>query len=672
MLKIIKGLNISGKIITGIIIVVTIISLSIAFYMGKKNGNIIKEANFEVITNKSLTINNSLESFNHNNTIVGEQYFSAFESMFYKQWSLSKKFYKEGKYTLPILKNSFKEVGNGNNEVVKRFNHILNKAVSTVFLKNIDTNNRDYIRISSTLKVGSPLDRNNPAYSALIKSEDYNGLAEINNKLYYTKYSPVLIDKKPEVALAIALDVSDTFEKLSENIKKMSVGKTGYFIITDMNGEIIIHPDIKKGNLKTISNDSKMLFENAKKATSNKINIFEYQFKDNNSNDIEKIGSSIVNKELGWIIISSMDLSEVDDAVLDYEIEMMTIFTIMTILIAITVYFVTKQALKNIPNIIDSLKEIASGNLQIEPLDESQADEIGQIGKEVNLMISSIKGLIKDVTDSSEFVNKFAIELSQIVEIVRDSLSKQNEEIHSVSSAITEMTASTQEIAQQSDTTNAIAQNSNIVVTKGEENLSTLIKETRSVKDNMSKSVSEISGLAEKSSQIVSIVDTITAIAEQTNLLALNAAIEAARAGEQGRGFAVVADEVRNLASKTKDSTVNVETLIKELQEFVENVKISINHGSEQIDKTLNSTESLSSGFNAIKDGALETEEKVASTAAATEEQSHVTEEISKNIENISSESTEVAQKIDNLSESTVELKDSLTNLLTRLKTFKI
>jgi len=299
-------------------------------------------------------------------------------------------------------------------------------------------------------------------------------------------------------------------------------------------------------------------------------------------------------------------------------------------------------------------------------------DEIGDMSKALDAMLDKFQASLEQVSSATGQLTTASDVLKMVTNETTAGISGQTDEIHQVTSAINEMTATVQEVARNAAQAAASASDAEQLSEKGKITVQKSIDAVHTLAEAIEHATDVIGNLHKDSDSIGAVMGVIKDIAEQTNLLALNAAIEAARAGEQGRGFAVVADEVRTLANRTQQSTTEIEAMIVRLQEGAQGAVEAINYGREQTTSNVEHATSVGEALAAISNSINMINEMNTMIASAAEEQSATTELIDKNIIGINQSSTDIAEHARQTSTRSDELSllaSSLQHLVSQFKT---
>lgn len=316
----------------------------------------------------------------------------------------------------------------------------------------------------------------------------------------------------------------------------------------------------------------------------------------------------------------------------------------------------------------DRMRDIGQGEGDLTArLSVESKDELGQVAGAFNQVIEKLQ-------QSITVVKQVNFHLEQSTESLREAAAnnirmadQQHETVDQVVTAVEEMHGAAREIASNSNNGADAATEANNSVERGVKVSRESNSRVAKLSERLNRSSEAVGRLADEAVNIGTVLDVIRGIAEQTNLLALNAAIEAARAGEQGRGFAVVADEVRALASKTQQSTEDIQGRIETLQGGVDEAVVAMKSGIEMLDDTVEDVASAAESFETIQGAIARISDMSMQIATATEEQTHVVEEINKNLQMISefsSEGTEQSRSLSKLAEKLKGHTDELTSVV--------
>ncbi len=296
-----------------------------------------------------------------------------------------------------------------------------------------------------------------------------------------------------------------------------------------------------------------------------------------------------------------------------------------------------------ISRLVAVVQRIAAGDLTVEKTGSTATDELGELSRASDAMLDSLRALVKEVAAASQEVAAASAEIAASAQQMAAGIRSQEEQTVQVSAAVEQMAASVQEVAARSADSANRAEDAGRTARTGGEQIQTAASEMTAIADNVRQTSDAIAELGRRSEQIGEIIAVIDDIADQTNLLALNAAIEAARAGEHGRGFAVVADEVRKLAERTTEATRQVADSVRSIQTETGAAVEKVASGAERAARGMDLARSAGDALEAILTASSEVSEMIASIAAAAEEQAAASEQISRSVDAVAAVGRESA-----------------------------
>lgn len=348
------------------------------------------------------------------------------------------------------------------------------------------------------------------------------------------------------------------------------------------------------------------------------------------------------------------------------------ITTLLVLLFGIAAaVIITRQITRPLRETLDVVERIASGDLSHD-LRVTRRDELGVLQQGIARMGTTLRDLIGGIRDGVTQISSAAEELSAVTEQTSAGVNSQKIETDQVATAMHEMTATVQEVARNAEQASQAAAGADAEAREGDNVVNQAIDQIERLAVEVGRSTEAMAVLQQESDKIGSVMDVIKAVAEQTNLLALNAAIEAARAGEAGRGFAVVADEVRGLAQRTQKSTEEIQTLVAALQSGTQHVASVMNNSRVLTDSSVTLTRQAGTSLQGITRTVSNIQSMNQQIAAAAEQQSAVAEEISRSIVNVRDVSEQTAAASDETAKSSVELARLGNQLQEMVSHFKV
>jgi len=461
-------------------------------------------------------------------------------------------------------------------------------------------------------------------------------------------------------------------DKLSSMTSQIRMGEVGYGWIVDGTGLVLAHPNkdvVLKLNVLTSSQQGYVgLDELGKKMTQNQTGSGLITMPDKSK---AFVFFTPISGSPGWTLGMSIPES-------DLMVRANTLLRIMIIVIAVIIgivvlvsFIVGNTISKPIKVLAKGVEQFGSGDLTTQ-FQAKGKDETANMAKALSNMALSLRDSMRSVKDSAEMVSNFSAELEQIAEQsseIAKNLSSRAEEINKniqnasasiqqVSSGVEEVAASAQNVSKSTQQLSEKAEKVSRAAKEGEEAIERIVEIVTKAKERADLTTKTVGGLTEDAKNIATIVETINSIAEQTNLLALNAAIEAARAGEAGRGFAVVADEIRKLAEQSKSATENIASILRKIQQSAKDADEQTNQTAKVVDEA---NEQASVVGKRLKDILAEVESMgsmVESTAASAQEQSAATQEMASAMDNATKSVTSIVQQVEQMLQLVKEQTD--------------
>ncbi len=372
---------------------------------------------------------------------------------------------------------------------------------------------------------------------------------------------------------------------------------------------------------------------------------------------------------LGIVIDKELAFSAVTDAIQFIALTSLVLY----IVISIASTMVINRLLYPLQTLSEALTQLAQGRGDLtQRIDITRMDEIGKLAELVNQFLSQMQIMLKGVVEHSHDLNNHAEKANQLATQSSIRVENQQNDINQIATAIHEMSATAAEVASHAELTASASQASATACNDGQE----VIQQNRDAITRLATQVEDaanvIRELENNAQSINQILSTIQGIAEQTNLLALNAAIEAARAGEQGRGFAVVADEVRVLSQRTHGSTEEIRVMIDTLQKNTEHAVDSMTTSTQLAENSVGFAEQAHDSLSKITQAISEINDMALQIASAAEEQRAVSEDISRNTQGIKDASDDLAQQAESSRNSSNEMSSAAESMRRDVERFKV
>ncbi|HEH9417419.1 MAG: methyl-accepting chemotaxis protein [Aeromonas sobria] len=341
--------------------------------------------------------------------------------------------------------------------------------------------------------------------------------------------------------------------------------------------------------------------------------------------------------------------------------------------VVVIAWLLTGQIRNPVMVLLEQTRRVSSGDLTSRiDMQQFNNDELGTLAKGFGEMQDNLRTLVSEVSGSVVQLSSAAEEISSVARQSANNMNAQQHELNQLATAMNEMQATVQEVSRNTSDAASAATSASETAEIGAKTVNDSIQRIERVAGAIESTAVVIRQLGDDSRNIGMVLEVIRGIAEQTNLLALNAAIEAARAGEQGRGFAVVADEVRTLAKRTQDSTSQINTIIAELQQRAEQAGSTMQQSQELMNTTVSTAREAGASISQISGSVSSISHMNIQIATATEEQGAVSEELNRNVVNISHASEEVASGATQMAQACNELNHLATQLQEMVRRFRV
>ena len=514
------------------------------------------------------------------------------------------------------------------------------------------------------------------ALSGLMLLQVYNELHD--GKLQQTKHlvqsADGILQHFHQRELSGELSREEAQRQALEVLRGMRYAQNDYFWVNDINSVMLMHPiqpAMQGRNLTQVTTtDGVSLFpEMVRIARANREGgQFSYVWaKVAEGEPVDKTSFIKLFEPWQWILGTGIFLDDMKQEFFSHAVDIVLINLGLILLLAFVIFLISRSITIPLNEAVDAMRDIASGEGDLtRTLDARGNDELTALANHFNAFTGKVRALVTQLLSSAGSLDQSSRALGSIASTAHRHSEEQAQQMDMIATAINEVTYGVQDVAKNAEQAAVEVSSAEQQAGQGAQSIERSLAQIHQLSGTIGKSVEVIQTLANESTQIGSVLEVIRSIAEQTNLLALNAAIEAARAGEQGRGFAVVADEVRLLAQRTQQSTAEIHSMIERLQNNSEAAVRVIHESSQASQATVEQASQAGESLQQIAQSLRNLSGLNASIASATLQQSHVVDEINQNVTHAARLSQDNAQAAEQSSQSSQQL-ERLAEQISRL-----
>ena len=553
------------------------------------------------------------------------------------------------------------------------------KTVATLFARD----GEDFVRVTTSLKkedgsraVGTVLDRGHPAYARLKAGQEFHGIARLFGRDYYTRYQPITVGGQSLGVLFVGVDLTENLSKLKERLKAIRIGQTGYVFVVNSRsgapeyGHFVAHPSLEGKSALDVKDENGRPF--IQEMLDKKSGVIHYLWKGTGASASDSVLQFATFDAFDWIIATRADQAELSQGVIAVGRVVLSAGVALLLLLPLLIYLVVRRVVtRPLTELQQFCTEVEQRRDLTLNLTTRANDEVGQTIGAVQRLMQTLRSAFGEILLRVEHLDAAARQLSSAAQDTAANSGKASDAASDMAASVEEMSVGISQISDSAGEAAKLSQAAGADSRDGGAIILRATSEMNAIAVTMQTTSAAIGALGEESKHISGIVSVIKEVAEQTNLLALNAAIEAARAGEQGRGFAVVADEVRKLAERTTKATDEIARMTGAIDTRARDAVHAMSEAMNQIENGSALATEAGAAINGIQSGAdrvvavvRQITESLAESSAASQNMANQTEKVAQ----VAEESNHAAQQSRQSAEDVVRLGEEVRATVAQFK----